>query len=222
MAAEAGATDKELIEVFRSRARSLAALTAAAAGGLAVGLVLLPTGTLDNAFARFLSVLGLIALLSSTVLFGFASTARASHKSGWARILEVITLRQALTVEPQSDATTYITVRDKLKREIFFTSDLAGGLATISCVFLTAAVMLALIITPPSVVATFDISNPLPRENGCGSTLFDGEVSKGALDSNSKFVAVVVTNDFCTSTPEPMTFYLPRATISTVLVKSEQ
>lgn len=209
-------------EKYRSRARAVSTLCAAAAGALAAGLILAPA----EAIPKPAQVLGLIAitLLIVATAFSLAASSASSYqadKTAPARILHSLEVWRIRTGPPRDRAlpATYddlIEDAGAIKNGIIRTLSLGLWSASFAAIVLVASLVVATFIGDSSRLVTLEIDTPpdLASCPGLGQ-IFLGEVRNRDRMSSVALLPVVVSAAECGST-SGATLYLDKSSVAIV------
>lgn len=209
-------------EKYRSRARAVSTLCAAAAGALAAGLILAPA----EALPRPAQVLGLIAitfLIVATALSLAASSAssyQADVKAG-ARFLHSLEVWRIRT-NPLGDRTHPHTYEDliedavAIKRGIVRTLSWGLWSASFASIVLVASLTVATFLSDSSRLVSLELDTP-PDFVSCPSIgrIFRGEVRDLDRTSSASLLPVVVSAADCGNS-DGATLYLDKSFVAIV------
>lgn len=209
-------------EKYRSRARAVSTLCAAAAGALAAGLILAPA----EAAPKPAQVLGLIAitLLIVATAFSLAASSASSYQTGGkasARFLHSLEVWRIRTKPPRDRALrpTYeelIEDAGAIKNGIIRTLSWGLWSASFAAIVLVASLVVATFLSDSSRLVTLELDTPpdLASCPGLGQ-IFTGEVRDRDRTSSVTLLPVVVSAAECGNS-DGATLYLDKSLVAIV------
>lgn len=209
-------------EKYRSRARAVSTLCAAAAGALAAGLILAPA----EAIPKPAQVLGLIAitLLIVATALGLAAGSASSYQGdeeGLPRLrhtLEVWKIRTKPPQDPSSSPTYANLIEDAgvIKKGISRTLSWGLWSASLAAMALVASLSVATFLSDSSRLVTLELSTP-PEIASCPGLgqIFKGEVRDRDRMANVTTLPVVISAEDCGNS-DGVTLYLDKSSVAIV------
>ncbi|NUT70416.1 hypothetical protein [Pseudarthrobacter sp. C4D7] len=223
--------DKELLyaiegaERYRTRARSVATITATGAGALAAGLVLNSTSSF-SLFSKLLGLLSIILLLFATAVFVIASLVHSrtaeTNKGNWFGIF----LRPWETLySPQSDANESGLMRqsDAVLTRILKAMDAGMWLAGAAVAALVVALVSISVLPPPRQSVEITFVGDRAQYEKCPDLpqSFSASALKSDLEKEAKSLLVKVAPETCgRNNREEVSLFLNREKLQIVLGKS--
>lgn len=209
-------------EKYRSRARAVSTLCAAAAGALAAGLILAPVDAIPKP-AQLLGLIAITLLIVATAL-GLAAGSASSYQGdekGLPRLrhtLEVWKIRTEPTRAPSSPPTYADLVKDAGVIQKGISQTLSWGLwsASLAAIALVASLFVATFLSDSSRLVTLELSTP-PKIASCPALgrIFNGEVRDSDRMANLTMLPVVVSAADCGNSGG-VTLYLDRSSLAIV------
>ncbi len=209
-------------EKYRSRARAVSTLCAAAAGALAAGLILAP----GEAFPKLAQVLGLIAitLLIVATVFGVAAgsaTSYPANEKGLRRVRHTVEVWKIRT-EPPQDPAVHSTYEDLIKdagvikRGIGRTLSWGLWFAGLAAMALVASLFIATFFVDSSRLVTIELRTP-PNIASCPALeqIFKGEVRDRDRGASVTTMPVIVSAADCGNS-DGATLYLDKSSVTVV------
>lgn len=191
-------------EKYRSRSRSVATLCAAAAGGLAVGLVFAPRADIPTT-AQVLGLVTITFLIIATAL-SLAASAASSYQEGdgkFANLLHYWEIWRIRTQSPRSggrNLTYEGLVKDAQTIQDGIIRTLSWGLwaASVAALSLIGSLIVSTFQMDVSKMVTLKLEVP-PDVPGCPglSETIQGEIIENSLKSDANFLSVKVSADTC-------------------------
>jgi len=209
-------------EKYRSRARAVSTLCAAAAGALAAGLILAPA----EAIPEPAQVLGLISitLLIVATAFGLAASSASSYQAGGkasVRFLHSLEVWRIRTKPPRDRALppTYeelIEDAGAIKNGIIRTLSWGLWSASFAAIALVASLIVATFFSDSSRLVTLELDTP-PDLASCPDLeqIFTGEVRDRDRTSSVTLLPVVVSAAECGNS-NGATLYLDKSLVAIV------
>lgn len=209
-------------EKYRSRARAVSTLCAAAAGALAAGLILAPA----EAIPKPAQVLGLISitLLIVATAFSLAASSASSYQAGGkasARFLHSLEVWRIRTKPPRDRELppTYeelIEDAGAIRNGIIRTLSWGLWSASFAATALVASLVVATFLSDSSRLVTLELDTPpdLASCPGLGQ-IFTGEVRDRDRTSSATLLAVVVSAAECGNS-NGATLYLDKSVVAIV------
>lgn len=209
-------------EKYRSRARAVSTLCAAAAGALAAGLILAPTETIPKS-AQLLGLMAVTLLIAATAL-GLAAGSASSYQgdeTGLRRIRHAVEVWKIRTVPPQDPSSypTYENLIDDagvIKKGISRTLSWGLWSASLAAIALVASLSVATFRGDSSRLVTLELSTP-PKIASCPNLgqIFKGEVRDRDRMANVTTLPVVVSAADCGNS-DGVTLYLDKSSVTIV------
>jgi hypothetical protein len=209
-------------EKYRSRARAVSTLCAAAAGALAAGLILAPADAIPKP-AQLLGLIAITLLIVATAL-GLAAGSASSYQSdekGLPRLRHTLEVWKIRTKAPQDPAVsqTYKDLIDDagvIKQGISRTLSWGLWSASFAAVVLVASLFVATFLSDSSRLVTIELST-IPEIASCPDLgrIFHGEVRDRDRAANVTTLPVVVSSAVCGSS-EGVTLYLDKSSVAIV------
>lgn len=209
-------------EKYRSRARAVSTLCAAAAGALAAGLILAP----GEVIPKPAQVLGLIAitLLIIATAFSLAASSASSYQASdkasvrFLHSLEVWRIRTDPPRDPALSPTYEELIKDAgaIKNGIIRTLSWGLWSASFAAIVLVASLIVATFLSDSSRLVTLELDTPpdLASCPGLGQ-IFTGEVRDRDRASNVALLPVVVSAAECGNS-DGATLYLDKSFVAIV------
>jgi hypothetical protein len=208
-------------EKYRSRARAVSTLCAAAAGALAAGVILAPAEAMPKP-AQLLGLIAITLLIVATALglaAGSASSYRADEK-GLPRLQHTLEVWKIRTKAEDSDLSpTYadlIKDAEVIKQGISRTLSWGLWCASLAAILLVASLFVATLLGDSSRLVTLELSVP-PEIASCPDLeqIFNGEVRDRDRMANVTTLPVVVSAAVC-GNHEGVTLYLDKSSVAIV------
>ncbi|WP_320536654.1 hypothetical protein [Pseudarthrobacter sp. IC2-21] len=225
------ADDKKLLyaiegaERYRTRARSVATITATGAGALAAGLVLNSTSNFSS-FTKLWGLSSIILLLLATVVFVIASLVHSrtatTEKRKWLRIF----LRPWETLySPQADSgeSGLLQQSNAVLTRILKSMDAGMWLAGAAIIALVVALVSISISSPTTLPVELTILKERPQFATCPTLpqSFSGTALKADLDRGTTSILVTVAAEICgKAESEEVSLYLNREKLQIVIGKN--
>lgn len=207
---------------YRSRSRAVSTLCAAAAGALAAGLILAPTGDVPQQ-AQVLGLISIVLLIGATAL-SLAASSASSYQAGEKKAtrilhgLEVWRIRTTRQQNPSVPPTYEDLIADAghVKNGISRTLSLGLWSAACAAVTLVAALTLATFSGNPGRVVTLELDKSLGFSicPGVGK-IFEGQIRDQDRVSSVGLLPVTVSPDECGNSTGA-TIYLEKSLVAVV------
>lgn len=209
-------------EKYRSRARAVSTLCAAAAGALSAGLILAPAEGIPKP-AQLLGLIAITLLIVATAL-GLAAGSASSYQDderGPQRLLHTLEVWKIRTKPPQdlSSSPTYSNLIDNagvIMKGISRTLSWGLWSASLAAIALVASLSVATFLGDSSKLVTLELSTP-PKIASCPalSQIFKGEVRDHDRMATVTTLPVVVSAADCGNS-EGITLYLDKSSVAIV------
>lgn len=207
-------------EKHRSRARTVATLSAAAAGALAAGLTLAPTEALPT-LARVLGLIAIVLLVVATA-FSLAASSASAYSVGQNKFFNFLHASEAWRIRTQSDSvggghpSHEDLLRDaaSIKRGIIRTLSCGLWSASIASIALVASLIVATLFRDASTLMRIELNAPQTFVN-CPKLgqVFTGEVRKRDQTSSAALLPVNIPAAEC-GMPSGVTLFLNKSSIA--------
>lgn len=209
-------------EKYRSRARAVATMCAAAAGALAVGLVFAPA----EAIPKLAQVLGLIAitLLIVATALSLAASSASSYRAGERRsanLLHFLEVWRIRTKSPPDDGSspTYMNLIEDagaIKKGIVRTLSWGLWSASFAAIALVGSLIVATFVSDSSRLVTIELEAS-PNFSGCPSLeqTVKGEIRERDLASSATLLPVTISAEDCGNSAGA-TLYLDKSLVAVV------
>lgn len=209
-------------EKYRSRARAVSTLCAAAAGALAAGLILAPAEAIPKP-AQLLGLIAITLLIVATAL-GLAAGSASSYQGDekvlprLRHTLEVWKIRTNSPPEPSPSPTYADLIEDAgvIKKGISRTLSWGLWSASLAAITLVASLFVATFLSDSSRVVTIELSTP-PEIASCPNLgqIFNGEVRDRDRMANVTTLPVVVSAAVCGNS-DGVTLFLDKSSLAIV------
>lgn len=209
-------------EKYRSRARAVSTLCAAAAGALAAGLILAPGEALPKP-AQFLGLIAITLLIVATA-FGVAAGSATSYPADQRGIrrfrhtLEVWKIRTERSRDSAGDPTYEDLIADAGVIKAGISRILSWGLwsAGLAATALVASLFIATFLVDSSRLVTIELSTP-PNIASCPGLeqIFQGEVRDRDRVASVTTLPVIVSAAYCGNS-DGATLYLDKSSVTIV------